>query len=164
MIAAHADQALRMRPNPSDDERDILSCFPYQGNEAILHHDERFLPKRKKAWAAWNYHRPNTSSDDGEAQRVTLTYNLNILQGHASKTQFLVSLNPHKQIDPAKIVQRIPYAHPSSVPRHPRPSVATAKSAAKKAFTIAAPTGVMVFTKTACKAACAWAGPLGLRN
>ena len=110
VIAAHADQALRMRPNPNHLERDILGAFPYQGNEAVLHTDERLLPKRRAAWAAWNYYRP--AQQQASKQSVTLTYNLNILQGHETDTQFLVSLNPRQRINPAKIVKRIPYAHP----------------------------------------------------
>ena len=76
----------------------------------MLHTDQRLLPKRKAAWAAWNYYRPAQAG--AEKQPVTLTYNLNILQGHETPTQFLVSLNPRQHIDPEKIIQRIPYAHP----------------------------------------------------
>ena len=37
-------------------ERELLGAIPYQPNEAVLHTDERLLPRRRRAWASWNYH------------------------------------------------------------------------------------------------------------
>ena len=56
VIAAHADQALALLTDPSAAETAILSAFPYQPNEAVLHTDPALLPRRRAAWAAWNYH------------------------------------------------------------------------------------------------------------
>ena len=95
VIAAHADQALRMRPQASDMEREILSAFPYQGNEAVsirmnAYYQNAVLPGPPGIITA-------PRSKPRKKQPVTLTYNLNILQGHAADTQFLVSLNPRQR-------------------------------------------------------------------
>ena len=87
-------------------EREILGAIPYQENLAILHTDERLMPKRKLAWAAWNYHVPKQP-----AGRVCLTYNMNILQSLPVKTQFLVSLN-RSDIQPGKVLGSYVYSHP----------------------------------------------------
>ena len=58
VIAAHADQALALLTDPSAAEAEVLGAFPYQPNEAVLHTDRALLPRRRAAWAAWNYHLP----------------------------------------------------------------------------------------------------------
>lgn len=108
VLACHADQALGMLEAPHADEAEVLAAFPYQSNVAVLHSDAKLLPKRRKAWAAWNYHRVAGA----ENQPVTLTYNLNMLQGHNSPRPLLVSLNPQLQPDADQIIQRMSYAHP----------------------------------------------------
>jgi uncharacterized protein len=105
-IACHSDQALRLLSDPSPAETAILGAIPYQENHAVLHTDERLMPQRKLAWAAWNYHVPEARSE-----RVCLTYNMNILQSLPGKTQFLVSLN-RSDIDPAKVLGSYAYHHP----------------------------------------------------
>jgi uncharacterized protein len=105
-MACHSDQALQLLSDPSAAERDILGAIPYQENIAVLHTDERLMPQRKLAWAAWNYHLPEQTSD-----RVCLTYNMNILQSLPGKTQFLVSLN-RNDMEPGKVLGRYVYHHP----------------------------------------------------
>lgn len=107
IIAAHADQALRMLASPTAVERDVLGCFRYQENLAILHCDERVLPRRRAAWAAWNYH---VGRADGD--QVVLTYNMNILQSLQSRRTWCVTLNDARGIDRARIVREIVYHHP----------------------------------------------------
>jgi len=106
-IACHSDQALKMLADPTSDERNVLGSIPYQRNEAILHTDTRLLPKKRLAWAAWNYHILKQNSN-----RVALTYNMNILQNIRSKHTFCVTLNNTDAIDPDKIIKRIEYDHP----------------------------------------------------
>jgi predicted NAD/FAD-binding protein len=55
ILATHSDQALALLADPSDQEREILGAIPYQPNEAVLHTDRRMLPRRRRAWASWNY-------------------------------------------------------------------------------------------------------------
>ena len=106
-LACHSDQALRLLADPSPAETEVLSAIPYQENEAVLHTDARLLPRKRLAWAAWNYHVLREDS-----RRVALTYNMNILQGLDAPEPFLVTLNRTDEIDPSKVLRRITYHHP----------------------------------------------------
>lgn len=97
VIAVHSDQALGMIADPSPVEREILGAIPYQANMAVLHTDTSVLPPKRTAWASWNYRIPKT-----EKGRVTVTYDMNILQGLAAQEEFCVSLNMTDSIDPGK--------------------------------------------------------------
>lgn len=106
-FACHSDQALRMIQNPTDAEKQVLGAIKYQDNEVLLHTDDSVLPKRKRAWAAWNYHLL-----DGDQSRVPVTYNMNILQGLDCSDQFCVTLNNSDVIDKDKVLKRLNYHHP----------------------------------------------------
>jgi uncharacterized protein len=107
-FACHSDQALAMLgADASPIERNILGAIPYQENSVYLHHDRSLLPKRKLAWAAWNYHLPATAIN-----KVAVTYNMNILQNISSPEPILVTLNHTDFINPAKIIKRLTYTHP----------------------------------------------------
>ena len=88
-------------------EREVLGAIPYQRNEAVLHTDARLLPRRRRAWAAWNYH---VRADSGP---VALTYNMNILQRLDAPTPLLVTLNRTDAIDPDRILERITLPPPA---------------------------------------------------
>jgi predicted NAD/FAD-binding protein len=107
VIAAHADQALAMLADPSEAEREILGAIPFQRNETVLHTDASLLPRRRTAWASWNFHlsKPPTG-------RSTVTYWMNNLQRLRADREFLVTLNREEEIDPAKILRRFTYEHP----------------------------------------------------
>jgi predicted NAD/FAD-binding protein len=107
IIATHSDQALRLLADPTPRECEILGAIPYQENEAVLHTDARLLPRRKLAWAAWNYYLPAQPRE-----RVAVTYNMNILQGLKAPETFCVTLNRGEVIDPARILYRTTYHHP----------------------------------------------------
>ena len=107
VLACHSDQALAMLSDPSPEEREILGAIGYQANEVTLHTDARLMPRRRLAWAAWNYHLPKSP-----AELVTVTYNMNILQSLQAPVQFLVSLNRAADIDPATVLGRYSYDHP----------------------------------------------------
>lgn len=111
VFACHSDQALAMLSDPSPAERKVLGAFPYQSNEVVLHTDARMLPTRRGAWGAWNYH----IRGDEDAP-VTVTYNMNVLQGLDSKTTFLVTVNPPETLDPERVLYRTRYAHPVYTP------------------------------------------------
>ena len=106
-FACHSDQALQMLRDPSAAEAEVLGAIPYQQNTVYLHHDIKLLPKRRLAWAAWNYHVTKPASE-----RVAVTYNMNILQGFKTQQPLLVTLNHTGSIDPAKVIKRIDYMHP----------------------------------------------------
>ncbi len=107
VIAAHADQALAMLADPSDREHEILGAFPYQPNEAVLHTDRALLPRRRRAWASWNYHLLEEPSG-----LPTVTYHMNRLQNLRAHEELCVTLNRTEAIDPAKVVKKVAYAHP----------------------------------------------------
>lgn len=106
-FACHSDQALKMLSDKTQAELEILSAIPYQENIVYLHHDVSVMPKRKLAWAAWNYHVTEQPTD-----RVAVTYNMNILQNLKSTEPLLVTLNHTKLINPAKVIKRLKYMHP----------------------------------------------------
>ena len=107
VIAAHSDQALNLLADPSDREREILGAFPYQENSTVLHTDASLLPRRRAAWASWNYYLP-----PGPHEKATLTYHMNRLQSLAAPVEFCVTLNRDRDIDPARIIKKITYHHP----------------------------------------------------
>ncbi|MHC4217606.1 MAG: NAD(P)/FAD-dependent oxidoreductase [Planctomycetota bacterium] len=107
IFACHSDQALRLLGDASILEHDVLGAFPYQRNDAVLHTDASVLPRRRRAWAAWNYH---IRAEDRDA--VAVTYNMNILQTLRSRHTFCVTLNDDEGIDPGAVVDRFVYEHP----------------------------------------------------
>ncbi len=111
VLACHADQSLALVEDADALERDVLAQFPYQPNDVVLHTDTRVLPDRRRAWASWNYRIP--ARDRGA---VTVTYNMNMLQGIHSERTWCVSLNLRGAIDPAKVIRRIRYQHPMFTP------------------------------------------------
>ena len=115
-LACHSDQALAMLADPSSAEREVLGAIAYQPNEAVLHTDATLLPRRRLAWAAWNYHVPDPARTLADEHRVALTYNMNILQSLDAADPFLVTLNRTASINPAKIIKRIQYEHPLFTP------------------------------------------------
>jgi predicted NAD/FAD-binding protein len=107
IVAAHSDQALAMLADPSAAEREVLGAIPYQPNEAVLHTDSGQLPRRRRAWASWNFH-----LEPEPSERTTVTYHMNRLQALESKAQLCVTLNRTEAIDPDRIIETISYSHP----------------------------------------------------
>jgi predicted NAD/FAD-binding protein len=106
-LACHSDQALALLAEPTAVEEEVLGVIRYQDNEAVLHTDASVLPKRRRAWAAWNYHIP-----EDPHRHVAVTYNMNMLQGLDCDEQYCVTLNNDRRVDPAKVIRRIRYQHP----------------------------------------------------
>jgi len=107
-FACHSDEALAiLGQDAKANEKEILSAIPYQENKVYLHHDSTMLPKRKLAWAAWNYHITRAPTN-----KVQVTYNMNILQNIQSTEPLLVTLNHTDFINPAKVIKRLKYHHP----------------------------------------------------
>lgn len=107
IFACHSDQALRILADPTKLETELLGAFPYETNVAVLHTDTSVLPRRRRAWAAWNYHVQGT-----ESNQATVTYNMNILQGLRSRNVFCVTLNGDNLINPRCVLRRMVYQHP----------------------------------------------------
>jgi uncharacterized protein len=107
VLACHSDQALELLSAPTPVERDILGAIGYQPNRVILHTDASVMPQRPRAWAAWNALIPR---EPGTA--CTVSYWMNLLQGIDSAEPLIVTLNPTRPIDPARVLRSLHYAHP----------------------------------------------------
>ena len=107
VLACHSDQALALLTDANENEQSILGAMPYQANDTVLHTDASVLPRRRKAWAAWNAWLPR---DPEEA--CTVSYCMNLLQGIESPDPFVVTLNRSDAIDPDKVLARMRYHHP----------------------------------------------------
>lgn len=107
VIAAHADQALRMLGDPSPDEARLLGAWRYEENRTVLHTDVSVMPRERAAWACWNFRRTA-----GEDRNVFVTYSMNLLQGLAGDRQFLVTLNRPTPHDPSQVLADFVYHHP----------------------------------------------------
>jgi len=108
VFACHTDESLGLLADATDVERSALSAIKYQRNLAILHKDPRFMPKRRRCWAAWNYH----ASGDGPEPAVTLTYWMNKLQSIDERYPLFVTLNPATEVAAADIFDTYVFHHP----------------------------------------------------
>ncbi len=110
VMACHSDQAQAILGyTASDAQREVLAAIRYQPNRAILHTDRALLPRDEKLWSAWNYFAG--SGEPGE-QPVGVSYLINKLQPLPFKTPVVVTLNPAREPDPAKVLAEFDYAHP----------------------------------------------------
>jgi predicted NAD/FAD-binding protein len=107
VLAVHSDQALRLLCDASELERRVLASIRYQRNEVILHSDASLLPRRHAARASWNYWIPERAKS-----RAVVTYDMNRLQGIASRRPLLVSLNAAGEVAPELVLRRFEVAHP----------------------------------------------------
>jgi predicted NAD/FAD-binding protein len=113
VIATHADQALGLLTDPSDQEVQTLKAFGYSSNETVLHTDSSLLPEATDARASWNYRMSSCSAPD---EPTVVTYWMNRLQGHTSGQDFLVTLNARERIDPDAVLAVMDYEHPVYTP------------------------------------------------
>ncbi len=107
VVAAHSDQALALLADPTPAEHEVLGAIPYQRNEAVLHTDAAQLPRRRRAWASWNFH-----LEPEPTGATTVTYHMNRLQALDSQAELCVTLNRSEAIDPERVIETIPYSHP----------------------------------------------------
>jgi predicted NAD/FAD-binding protein len=107
VMACHSDQALALLHDRNRLETEVLGGIAYQANEVVLHTDAAMMPRRRAAWASWNY-RVVGDERDG----AVLTYDMNRLQSIESSEPLLVSLNCSDRIDPSKVLRRFQYHHP----------------------------------------------------
>lgn len=107
IFACHSDQALALLGDACEQENKVLGAIPYTENSVVLHTDVSLLPDRKAAWASWNYLLNNNTD-----KAAVVTYQMNILQGIKSDTQFCVTLNHLEGINQSKILREFTYHHP----------------------------------------------------
>ena len=110
VLACHSDQALALLGSAASvAERRILGAIRYQSNRAVLHTDASLLPRDPRVWSAWNY---MTGTRHDRPQSVSVSYLINHLQPLPVSTPVIVSLNPHIEPDPAKVIGDYDYDHP----------------------------------------------------
>ncbi len=109
VFATHAPQALHALVDASADERSVLGAFRTQPNEAILHRDPAQMPRRKAAWASWNYAGQTGRLDSAAA---SVTYWMNRLQNIARPDNLFVTLNPLTPVREDLVLRRFAYQHP----------------------------------------------------
>ena len=110
VMACHSDQSLAILGNAaSDGQRGVLASVRYQPNRALLHTDRALLPRDEKLWSAWNYF---AGTGEPGHQPVGVSYLINKLQPLPFKTPVVVTLNPAREPDPAKVIAEFDYAHP----------------------------------------------------
>ena len=107
ILANHADEALSIIENPSDDEKNILSHFSYRENFAYIHTDEKAMPRNRKAWSSWN-----SLMSKNDVEKNSITYWLNLLQNLKCEENIFLTLNPYFKIDKSKILKKIKFTHP----------------------------------------------------
>ncbi len=111
VLAGHSDQSLALLGSQaSAAERAVLGAIRYQRNRAVLHTDASLLPRRTKAWAAWNYVRSPEAAQ--QPSGVCLHYLINRLQALPWAQPVLVSLNPTREPAAGTVQGEFDYAHP----------------------------------------------------
>ncbi len=108
VVATHADEALALLTDASEEEADVLGAFGYSTNEAWLHRDQSTLPRLRRSRASWNY---RLEDCDEPTDRTRVSYWMNRLQGHDEADPLVVTLNPAET--PDHVVARMTYQHPT---------------------------------------------------
>ena len=110
LFATHADQALSLIAEPTPAQKKLLGSFKYEKNLAILHTDASLMPKRRKAWASWNY--IGATKQSRKQDNLSVTYWMNRLQDLKSETDYFVTLNPAFEPKDGTVLRTFPYDHP----------------------------------------------------
>lgn len=118
VCATHSDQALVLLSDASGAEREVLAGIPYCSSRVVLHTDTSYLPKRRSAWASWNYIEDDVDFRAADFEReihdrpITGSYWMNLLQGIPGQTEYIVTLNPTRPIAPDHVLYDTIYQHP----------------------------------------------------
>ena len=112
VLATHADISLAMLEHPTTEERAVLRAIPFARNRAVLHTDATQLPRRRRAWAAWNFHAARAGESD---EPVSLSYLMNRLQPLPFRRPVIVTLNPVDEPHPDTVLGEYDYHHPAFV-------------------------------------------------
>jgi uncharacterized protein len=113
VVATHADTALKLLAHPSSVQRQILGAFHYSRNETWLHTDTSLLAQSKRAQSAWSF---TLTSCTAASDHAVVSYDLNRLQGIASRQSHVVTLNATDRIDAECVLDRMTYEHPIYTP------------------------------------------------
>jgi predicted NAD/FAD-binding protein len=109
VLACHSDQALGILTDATISERRALGELAYEPSRVVLHRDARVMPKRKRAWASWNFATDTCPNLPGPA---SVTYHMNRLQRLDATMEYFVTVNPRVELDQELVIQEFAYAHP----------------------------------------------------
>ena len=107
IFAVHADEALELITDPTENEKKILKNFQYKKNIGYLHNDERLMPNKKNVWSSWN-----SILDKKDEKKNCVTYWLNKLQNLKTKKNYFLTLNPIIPLEDSKIIKKVEFTHP----------------------------------------------------
>lgn len=108
VFATHSDVSLGLLSDATPAERAALAAVRYQPNEAVLHADASLMPRRRAAWASWNY----VEATGPRPERIDLTYWMNSLQPIPMDDPLFVTLNTNRPIRPDLIHDTVSFRHP----------------------------------------------------
>ena len=109
VLATHADQSLRLLSEPTELEERALSSFTYEPSRVVLHTDSQVMPRRRRAWAGWNYAAHSCMAD---AAPISVSYHMNRLQALGAHNDYFISVNPTNNLNGEQIIAEFEYAHP----------------------------------------------------
>lgn len=109
VMGAHTDQALRAISDPTEAEYSVLSAIQYRPNAVWLHRDASLMPKRRDAWAAWNY---LGTRDEASRREISVTYWMNRLQNIDPNYPIFITLNPPQRPKEELTFGLFDYSHP----------------------------------------------------
>lgn len=112
VVATHADQALRLLRDPSEQERDLLGAIPYTKNHAFLHTNPGQMPRRRSVWSSWNYLTAAGDNGADPADPPQVSYWMNRLQNLDTRENIFVTLNPATALSHRDILAQFTYDHP----------------------------------------------------
>ena len=81
--------------------------FKYKENLAVIHTDEKIMPRNKTTWSSWNSY-----VDPNNLNKSSLTYWLNLLQNLNIEQNIFLTLNPFFNIPENKIFRKVHFTHP----------------------------------------------------
>ncbi|MGI8576317.1 MAG: NAD(P)/FAD-dependent oxidoreductase [Nocardioidaceae bacterium] len=113
VVATHADEALALLTDASEDEFDVLGAFGYTTNRTQLHRDDTVLPTRLGERASWNFRLADCAQ---RSDTVQVSYWMNRLQGHPGDHPLIVTLNAADRVDPVSVIAEMTYTHPLFTP------------------------------------------------
>jgi predicted NAD/FAD-binding protein len=108
VLACHSDQSRALLSDATTKEAALLGCIDYQPNRVVLHTDVALMPRRRRAWSAWNYR----AQPPHPERPVSVTYWLNRLQPLPFRSDVMITLNPDIEPRPESILGEFEYSHP----------------------------------------------------
>jgi predicted NAD/FAD-binding protein len=105
VFATHADEALSLIKEPSEQETSLLGPWRYTANRAVLHSDPALMPRRRRVWSSWNF-------IGGTEQQLCVTYWMNRLQSLDPANPLFVTLNPAREPAAKSVIAEFSYTHP----------------------------------------------------